>query len=293
MRYAISHTITYCYDRPVHLAPHHVRLRPRSDAAQQLQNFSLIVHPTPDGSTNNIDLGGHTTLKLWFSDRSIETLTVQAKSEVETFRDNPFDFILEPWAVTLPIDYPCFLAAQLQPYLIGHFHAIPGVIDPIASDLAQQLWDTSNGQTIPFLTHLTQHLYQHNQYSSRETGDPYPPGLTWRKQEGSCRDLTVLFMAVCRAVGLASRFVSGYHEGDPDHPDNALHAWAEVYLPGAGWRGYDPTLGLAVGDRYVALAASPDPKDAAAIQGSLRSGSRASSQLTYELSIEAIAAAVQ
>lgn len=289
MRYAISHAITYRYDRPVRLAPHHVRLRPRSDATQQLRDFSIAIDPSPDGRAENVDLGGHTTLKLWFSDRPIETLTVHAKSDVETYRDNPFNFILEPWAVALPIDYSSFLAAQLQPYLIGHFQAIPGVIDPIAAELAQQLWDATGGQTVPFLTQLTQHLYKNNHYSLRETGDPYPPGLTWRKQQGSCRDLAVLFMAVCRAVGLAARFVSGYHEGDPDHPDNYLHAWAEVYLPGAGWRGYDPTLGMAVGDRYVALAASPIAQAAAAIEGSLQSGSQASSQLSYELSIENIA----
>lgn len=288
MRYAISHAITYCYDRPVHLAPHSIRLRPRSDAAQQLQDFALTITPTPDGSAELMDLGGHTTQRLWFGDRSIETLTVHAKSNVETVRSNPFNFILEPWATTLPIDYPNFLSVQLQPYLIGHFHAMPGVTDPVASELAQQLWETSDGQTVLFLTHLTQHLYKHNHYALRETGDPYPPGLTWRKQEGSCRDLAVLFMAVCRAVGLAARFVSGYHEGDPDHPDTYLHAWAEVYLPGAGWRGYDPTLGLAVGDRYVALAAAPIPKLAAAIEGRLQAGSQANSQLSYHLSIEAI-----
>ena len=93
-----------------------------------------------------------------------------------------------------------------------------------------------------------------------------------------------MFVAVCRAVGLAARFVSGYQEGDleSDQP-NDLHAWAEVYIPGGGWRGFDPTLGLAVGDRHVAIAAAADPKQAAPVSGTLRSASQAKTLLESKI----------
>ncbi|MFM7576061.1 MAG: transglutaminase-like domain-containing protein, partial [Microcystaceae cyanobacterium] len=94
-------------------------------------------------------------------------------------------------------------------------------------------------------------------------------GITWRNKRGSCRDLTILFMEVCRTMGLAARFVSGYQEGDQATEDWELHAWAEVYLPGGGWRGYDPTHGLAVSDRHIALVASPNPQDCAPVTGEM------------------------
>ena len=102
------------------------------------------------------------------------------------------------------------------------------------------------------------------------TGDPWPPEKTLADRTGSCRDIAVLFCEVCRAAGLPSRFVSGYAV-DPDHSGcHHLHAWSEIYLPGAGWRGFDPTLGLAVADRHVSLAAARLPALAAPTSGVYR-----------------------
>ncbi len=116
---------------------------------------------------------------------------------------------------------------------------------------------------------LVQRLYKECSYTMREEGMPWEAGVTWRRKQGSCRDLTVLFMEVCRAMGLAARFVSGYEVGDEETSQWELHAWAEVYLPGAGWRGYDPTHGLAVGDRHIALAANPLPQYCAPVKGAV------------------------
>jgi transglutaminase-like putative cysteine protease len=285
VRYQISHRTTYTYDQPVGLAPHVLRLQPRSDAAQCLQEFSLTLDPAPIGRSPNVDLDGQTSLKVWFAEQPLSCLTVQTTAVVETYRNNPFDFLLDPWAAALPINYPHRLASQLQPYWVGHFLPISGSLDPLATELAQSVWDTVQGNTVNFLTELNQRIYHHSHYTLRETGAPYPPSVTWRKKLGSCRDLTVLFMAACRSVGLAVRFVSGYHEGDPENPEAHLHAWAEVYLPGAGWRGYDPTHGLAVGDRYIALAAAPFPQEAAPIEGSLLPGSQGQGVMTYQLTV--------
>jgi transglutaminase-like putative cysteine protease len=160
-----------------------------------------------------------------------------------------------------------------------------GCTDPAVVQLAQELWHSCGGGVLSFLSALNRRIYRTCQHMIRETGAALPPGITWRQQAGSCRDLTVLFVEACRAVGLAARFVSGYQEGDLTRNDRHLHAWAEVYLPGAGWRGYDPTQDLAVGDRHVALVACAQPKYASPISGSFR-GSGASSQMEYELLID-------
>jgi transglutaminase-like putative cysteine protease len=96
----------------------------------------------------------------------------------------------------------------------------------------------------------------------------------------------VLFVEACRAIGLAARFVSGYQEGDTDSTDRHLHAWAEVYVPGGGWRGYDPTQGLAVADRHITLVASPLSRYAAPISGSFQQSNGAQSTMTYKLTIQ-------
>jgi transglutaminase-like putative cysteine protease len=143
------------------------------------------------------------------------------------------------------------------------------------------------GQPISFLTELNAQIHRECQYQIRETGAALPPGVTWSQRSGSCRDYAVLFAEACRAVGLAARFVSGYQEGDPDRRDRHLHAWAEVYLPGGGWRGFDPTQHAAVGDHYIALVASPLSTYTAPLSGSIKPGG-VQSEMTYQLEIKPI-----
>jgi transglutaminase-like putative cysteine protease len=217
-----------------------------------------VVTPACNQQSQVIDLEGNATIKLWFQPEQTTSLMFQTLSQVETHCTNPFNYLLEDWALQLPIDYPASLFAQLQPYL---GHQIGGLsVDPVAMQLAQEVCLKVHRNTSQFLTELNQQIYQTCKYTTREIGDPLPAGITWTKQAGSCRDLSVLFMEVCRAIGLATRFVSGYQEGDLDDSQELhLHAWVEVYLPGAGWRGFDPTHGLAVSDRHIALVASPFP----------------------------------
>lgn len=287
VRYSVVHTTTYRYDRPVTLAPHLLRLQPRSDVVQRLVAFSLDITPSPQQVFENIELDGNNLLRIVFSDHPIQAFRIQTSFTVDTWRTNPFDFLLEPWAAQLPFNYPAALLAQLQPYLGGWGSNFPG-IDPIAVQLAQEIWQDTAGNPIAFLWELNQRIFTTCKHIVRETGAPFPPGVTWQTKTASCRDMTVLFMEVCRAMGLATRFVSGYQEGDPDWEERHLHAWAEVYLPGAGWRGYDPTQGLAVGDRYIALVAAPNSRSAAPVSGTLNTGIGATSELEHELTIEAI-----
>jgi transglutaminase-like putative cysteine protease len=281
--YQISHNTTYTYDRPVTLSPHVIRLRPRSDITQTLHQFSLTVSPIPQRISESVDLDGNSITKAWFPETETTRLSIQTLSQVETHSTNPFNYLLEPWAAELPMDYPTSLSHQLQPYLSGQFSQ---PIDPIATQLSQEIWQSTEGNTLAFLNDLNQRIYQTCQYAVREIGAPFPPGITWTKQAGSCRDVTVLFMEVCRAIGLAARFVSGYQEGDPDSNDRHLHAWAEVYLPGAGWRGYDPTHGLAVADGHIALVSSPFAQHTTPVAGTLKSGIGAQAKMSYQLLIQ-------
>jgi transglutaminase-like putative cysteine protease len=266
MLYHISHKTIYTYNQSVFLKPHLLRLRPRCDGWQKLLDFSLNVEPQPTGISQTLDLDGNSTIQLWFT-QPTEQLTIEVKSTVETYVDNPFSYLLEPWALKLPIDYPSSLLNQIQPYLKPYGI----IIDPKALQLAQEIAHEVKGEINPFLNTLNERIYKNCKYLVRETGDPWQPGLTWKSKQGSCRDFSVLFMEVCRAVGLGARFVSGYQEGDLDKEELDLHAWVEVYLPGGGWRGYDPTHGLAIADRHIALVASANPAYAAPVVGTVAS----------------------
>lgn len=264
MLYQIHHHTQYHYHQAVLLKPQILRLRPRSDGWQSLQNFALTVNPQPGGISAINDLDGNCLQRLWFSEPT-EQFSLTVDSLVETHIDNPFNFLLEPWALQLPFDYPTSLYRQLQPYWQSYsIHP-----DPTAISLGQEIAHDSQRNPLLFLSSLTQRLYENCNYTVREQGQPWEAGITWQSKLGSCRDLTVLFMEVCRSVGLASRFVSGYQEGDQDIADWELHAWAEVYLPGGGWRGYDPTHGLAVSDRHIALVASAVPAYCAPVSGDI------------------------
>lgn len=264
MLYHIVHITEYSYQQAVSLRPHTIRLIPRSDAEQKVHQFSVEIGPKPTGICFNSDLEGNVVLQAWFNEPT-NFLRVEVSSQIETLRKNPFDYLLEPFALKLPIDYSTSLLMQLSPYLQREYL---GTIDPIVYQLAQEILVASDYQTSIFLNKLNQQIYDNCQYLIRETGDPLPAGITWKEKSGSCRDFAILFMEVCRAVGLAARYVSGYQEGDPDQIERDLHAWVEVYLPGAGWRGYDPTHGLAVSDRHIPLVASIFPNYTVPISGS-------------------------
>ncbi|NJL44762.1 MAG: transglutaminase family protein [Leptolyngbyaceae cyanobacterium SM2_3_12] len=285
MRYRIHHHTCYRYLQPVTLRPHILRLQPRSDGSQKLLNFKLEATPTPTQQAAVVETEGNSTLGFWFAPQPTDQLIITATSEVETYRENPFDYLAEPWAATFPIDYPFTLAASLAPYLHNPLYPAlaPGVVD-----LAEGLVHQADGNVSLFLTALTQRIYETCQYTTRATGAPLPAGVTWSQKLGSCRDFTVLFMAACQAVGLAARFVSGYEEGDRAISERDLHAWAEVYVPGGGWRGFDPTHGLAVSNHHIALVASAFPAQTVPVSGSTEEGGRVGSRLETEVRVEVI-----
>ncbi|MEX0642946.1 MAG: transglutaminase family protein [Pirellulales bacterium] len=279
--FTIEHTTEYRFSRPVFFEPHQLRLQPRTDGAQRLVRFDLQIEPTPAGVSHITDAEGNVVAVAWFNDLH-ERLVLRATSEVETLRENSYDFLLTPANRRLPVGYQPWELSQLSSALKRT--AVPIHVDP-ARELAEQLRECARGEAVPFLARLVETICERFKVIHRETGRPWPPATTIEQRQGACRDLATLFIDVCRSVGLAARFVSGYQEGDADQDKRYMHAWAEVYLPGAGWRGFDPTHGLAVADRHVAVAASVDPQHATPVTASFR-GSNVEAEMAADIAIE-------
>ena len=277
MRFTIRHHTQYRYSQPVRLSPHQLRFCPRDDGAQRVIAHQLEIFPLPQGRNEHIDLEGNRVTQVWFAgdtDLLETTLTMQ----VETLRSDPFDFILDPAAASLPIDHARDLTC-VRAYLerIG--------IDDAVTAFAAELSLSVERDTLRFIDRLNHELFERFRHVHRETGEPQSPAHTLQSREGACRDLTVLFVDCCRAEGLAARFASGYQKGDLQAERRHLHAWPEVYLPGAGWRGFDPTHGQAIADTHVTVAAAANAQDTMPVTG-MFTGPGASSALEYELNIE-------
>ena len=279
MRLEIFHNTTFTYSKPAFLEPHVVRLCPHTNAGQRVDTFAMNVEPAPTGQSDCVDLTG-TTTTLWF-DGMVETVTIGVHSVVEMIRDNPFAFIItEPTVQAVPVEYSARHRAALAVYL--QRPEASAAVDAFASEVAER----SGGDTLAFLSALSDTIYHDFHCDVREHGDAWPASKTLELHHGACRDLAVLFMDACRAQGLAARFVSGY-VGVPDEPHRYLHAWPEVYLPGAGWRGYDPSNGLAVANDHVSVAFAAVPEDAAPISGTFR-GTGVTASIEYDITINVV-----
>ncbi|TVQ96468.1 MAG: transglutaminase family protein [Spirochaetaceae bacterium] len=281
MRYTIRHVTTYTFDRPVFLEPHTVRLTPRRDGAFHPTSNQLSVEPAPAGMSVGLDAWGNTVHRVWFSGLT-DTLRIVSDCAGEALRTNPFDYLVETSVHVLPPRYTSGEQAALAACLASDpSSAVEGFASRIVASLGPE------PSTPDFLSAVNNTLASEHTSIIRPEGPPFDPETTLETREVSCRDLAVLFIAVCRCRGIASRFVSGYQAGDPGQSDRDLHAWVEAYLPGAGWRSYDPTLGLVVADQHVAVAAAAHWEDAAAVTGSFRgTGACSALENTIELRVE-------
>jgi transglutaminase-like putative cysteine protease len=266
MKITVTHSTVYSYDVMVYLEPHTFRLRPRTNSAQRLLAFDLQIAPTPSGTTECLDQDGNLALNVWFNAPTRE-LSVMSRFTVETLRENPFDYVLAGESLNLPLRYQEPLCAALTPYR-SHAHVAESVQRYAKSAAAGAQWNT-----LSFLVALSRQIYQTCRQVVRPCGPPWPSDRTLSLEEGSCRDLAVLFCDVCRVMGIAARFVSGYECASASRQDSYMHAWAEVYLPGIGWRGYDPSRGLAVSNGHVAVAAGFDHNLASPVAGWFSGGS--------------------
>lgn len=282
MQFEIEHRLQYRYSRPVFIEPMTLRLRPLCDVRQTLLEFSCRIEDHPVGTSSFVDLDGNVVTQAWFCDLH-PVLSIQTRSIVKTHVDNPFNFLLGDSGVrTLPVAYSPELTAVLGAYR-------GGARDRAVGTLADEIQAKVESRTLDFLFELSVAINQRIEYIERAEGPPWEAGYTLSEGRGSCRDSAVLFIEACRHVGLAARFVSGYKQELEDGHIGALHAWAEVYLPGAGWRGYDPSLGIAVADRHIVLASGADPLFAAPTTGRFR-GTGVTSELISEVTVRQMSA---
>jgi len=270
---ALSHVTRYRYDRRVGLSPQVVRLRPAPHCRTPILSYSLRIEPAEHFINWQQDPFSNYLARLVFPEKTEEfTVTVDLVAEMSVY--NPFDFFLEPGAERFPFAYEPALRHDLQPYL---------VCDPATPALARFLSTIDRGEarTIDFLVALNQRLQRDIRYLIRMEPGVQTPEQTLTLGCGSCRDSGWLLVQVLRHLGLAARFVSGYliqlkpdvkaldgpSGADTDFTD--LHAWCEVYLPGAGWIGLDPTSGLLAGEGHIPVACTPEPGSAAPVTGAV------------------------
>jgi len=264
-RVSLNHQTNYKYERRITLGPQVVRLRPASHCRTPISSYSLKIKPANHFINWQQDPLGNRLARLVFPEPTDEfSVEVDLIAELTTF--NPFDFFLEPYAEQFPFKYPAELARDLEPYLKT---TKPG---PLLGNFLSSVSKTPRA-TVGFLVDLNRTVCDEVAYETRLEEGIQPTEETLEKGRGSCRDSGWLLVQVLRQLGLASRFVSGYLiqlASEKNKTDSAdLHAWAEVFLPGAGWIGLDPTSGLLAGEGHIPLACTPDATDAAPITGTV------------------------
>ena len=256
MRFEIDHVTRYVYSTPVELGEHRLRFLPRRHAGQSLKSWKLEVEPGPARRIETVDSWENRIQLVWFEGET-HRLEIYCHLELETLETVPQARI---GTIHLPVSYGPDTAA-LAPYLE------PPEDAAMLQAFLQPLLAMAGGDAVTFLAALNGAVHGFYHQGVRLEGAPRTPAQTLILREGVCRDLAVLFMAACRQAGLAARFVSGYQQGEGTRAQRYLHAWPEVYLPGPGWLGYDPTHGTRAGSDHVAVAAAPAPEAVTPVEG--------------------------
>ncbi|MFD1292241.1 DUF2126 domain-containing protein [Lutibacter holmesii] len=271
LKIVISHKTKYKYDRPVSLSPHIFRLRPAPHSRTPIESYSLKIKPEDHFFNWQQDPFGNYQARVVFPEKTTEmSIDVEIIADLKTI--NPFDFFVEESAEEYPFEYSDDLKKELHPYL-----EINDSSDLI-NDFVKSV-DYTPRKTIYFLIDLNQKVYNYLSYNIRMEPGVQTPEETLQCKTGSCRDYAWLLVEAARHLGFGARFVSGYivqlkaDEESLDGPSGPsedftdLHAWAEIYLPGAGWIGFDATSGLLAGEGHIPLSCTPHYDSAAAVTG--------------------------
>ncbi len=292
---ALHHRTRYRYDRPVSLGPQVVRLRPAPHCRTRILGYSLKVEPQGFFLNWQQDPQSNYLARVVYPEKVREfDVTVDLVAEMSVY--NPFDFFLEPKAENFPFEYDPILDHELEPFQ----HCVEGTrrfgtyLRSIQKELIVLDSEGKGPRTIDFLVGINQRLWKDIAYLVRLEPGVQTPEETLAKGSGSCRDSAWLLCQLLRHCGLATRFVSGYliqltadvdsldGPNGPEEDFTDLHAWCEVYLPGAGWLGLDPTSGLLAGEGHIPLACAPDPTSAAPITGGVE---KSEVEFSFEMSV--------
>lgn len=268
----ILHKTTYEYERPIYLGPHMIRLRPTPHTRTPVLSYSLTVEPSDHTLHWQQDPIGNHLARVTFP-HQLPKLEVTVEMVLDMTAINPLDFFLEDFAANVPFAYPNRTHRDLFPLL---------EITETGSEFQtflSQLPRPQGQSSLDWISEMNRQVQQHIGYTVRLEPGVQSCTETLQKGTGSCRDSAWLLIQAFRKFGYAARFVSGYlvqlkaddissrDFNTPMRDLTALHAWAEVYLPGAGWVGLDPTSGLFAGEGHIPLACSSDPQSAAPIDG--------------------------
>lgn len=263
-RLSISHITEYRFATVVSLLPHRLRLRPLESHSLRIESSKLEIFPAHTIRWYREALG-NSVAKVTFG-AAANTLRVLSEVEITVYEDAPLDFLMEEYAASFPFNYADAEQSDLAPFQLAAYPqdrpAVLGWLDEIG--LLQRPIETFS-----LLTGLNCAIANRFNYQVREEEGVQTPSQTLQLNSGSCRDFAALFIEACRCMGLASRFVSGYlHMPNNESGNATTHAWAEVYLPGPGWKGFDPTSGLITGNQHIPVAVARRPESVPPVSGS-------------------------
>lgn len=248
-RYKIIHRTYYNYSANVMLGAHNLLLRPREDYELRIESFTLKTTPESNILWHR-DVEGNSVAIASF-DLPTNQLLIESEVIIQQFNEDPLDFLVSDYAISYPFSYREDEQILLSPYMeLPEQETINAVHEWISN-----FWKPDEIiQTYTLLQRIAEYIYQTLLYKVREEPGVQSATQTLSYGTGSCRDFALLFMEAVRCLGLASRFVSGYLYAPLMSEIGSTHAWAEVYLPGAGWKGFDPTIGKIAGSDHIAVA---------------------------------------
>jgi transglutaminase-like putative cysteine protease len=262
-RLHIRHTTTYTYSHAVDLLMHTVRMRPREGHDVRLESSRLETTPVSTVHWHR-DVYDNSVALVRFLDPTT-VLSIHSEVIIQHYDEQPLDFLVAESAVNFPFLYDPTERVDLMPYTIAAF---PEDNEPLDKWL-HRFWHPGEVvETYALLDTLNKAIAHNLIYTRREESGVQSPAATLEYRSGSCRDFATLFMEACRQIGLATRFVSGYLYCPAEISPGATHAWCEVYLPGAGWKGFDSTTGEVVGNQHIAVAVHRHPEAVSPIAGS-------------------------
>lgn len=284
-RLRITHLTEYQFFNTVTLLPHRLLLRPREGAEIHIESSSLTIYPVGHTVKWHRDAQDNAAAVVDFQEPT-QSLSISSEVVIQHYVENPFDFLFEDYAVNYPFHYMPMDRVDLSPFLqpvypddeeaISNWLNLLGLRQPVM-------------QTYVLLDQINKAIAERFTYFSREEPGVQTPGQTLSWGQGSCRDFATLFVETCRYLGLACRFISGYaHAPETENWSATTHAWAEVYLPGAGWKGFDPTNGEVAGRRHIPVAVSRHPEAVPPVAGSFIGPSGSSPKLIVDVRIVAL-----